>query len=559
MIYLNLKNLKNNDNWVIHQNDENFVAVRGYFYYCGDLYKREKLVNFILNSSFENLLSILENINGFYAIIKKVNNELIAIVDRVRSIPLFYSHYDRNSFYVSDDPYWIKDHIETEVDILSKEEFLAVGYVTGNNTLYKGIYQLQAGEYLYINHKDIDKPEIKRKRYYKMEKELILKNKFQDMSFELLLEELDQRVRRVFLRTIEVLNGRTAVIPLSGGHDSRLIALMLKIHGYDKVICYSYGREGNLEAKISESVAKSLGFRWEFVPYTINKWYRWYNSNEAEEYIKFSDGLSSVSHFQDWPAVWELKKRDILPPDSVFLPGHSGDFIAGSHISNVYEIYGNLSSIKDIVNAILTFHYNLYKYSKKNLAPFKKKIYSLLAEFNSHDSKKLEDAYEYWDWQERQSKFIVNSVRVYEFWGYDWLIPLWDKELIDFLINIPFIYRLKQFLYITYIDKLYERIIFLETLQGTENISENKNNSFVNNILLNINKFIKNLLRLTKVYPCFLILISLLKRLNYKKEYYNHFLAWYGIINYNEFKEKYLRKGYLNINSFLAENRIRRL
>jgi asparagine synthase (glutamine-hydrolysing) len=36
-----------------------------------------------------------------------------------------------------------------------------------------------------------------------------------------------------------------------------------------------------------------------------------------------------------------------------------------------------------------------------------------------------------WDWQERQAKKIVNSVRVYEFWGYSWRIPLWDAEMMD--------------------------------------------------------------------------------------------------------------------------------
>ena len=37
-------------------------------------------------------------------------------------------------------------------------------------------------------------------------------------------------------------------------------------------------------------------------------------------------------------------------------------------------------------------------------------------------------ALEAWDSRERVSKYIVNSVRAYEFWGYDWWVPFWDAE-----------------------------------------------------------------------------------------------------------------------------------
>jgi hypothetical protein len=41
--------------------------------------------------------------------------------------------------------------------------------------------------------------------------------------------------------------------------------------------------------------------------------------------------------------------------------------------------------------------------------------------------------YEIFDWRERQSKFIVSAIRPYRFFGYQWLMPLWDKRFIDFL------------------------------------------------------------------------------------------------------------------------------
>lgn len=59
----------------------------------------------------------------------------------------------------------------------------------------------------------------------------------------------------------------------------------------------------------------------------------------------------------------------------------------------------------------------------------------------------MANAFECWEWQERQAKFIVNSCRVYEFWGYDWRIPLWDSEMMDFWSRVPIELRIGKRLY----------------------------------------------------------------------------------------------------------------
>jgi asparagine synthase (glutamine-hydrolysing) len=38
---------------------------------------------------------------------------------------------------------------------------------------------------------------------------------------------------------------------------------------------------------------------------------------------------------------------------------------------------------------------------------------------------------------QRQPKFIVNAVRTYEYFGYEWRLPLWDKDLVSFWLSIP--------------------------------------------------------------------------------------------------------------------------
>jgi len=545
MIQIKLKNVNNPDKWITIKDGNNSVHIRGYLYYKHKLLKGNELANFIQKLAFDEILRILKDVNGFFAVIKKKENKLIAVVDRLRSIPLFYGLEGKN-FYLSDDPHWILERIaDKSCDMKSQKEFLATGYVTGSDTLYKNIKQIQAGEVLLFTDNANTNVNIETKRYYKY----IKQSDFTE-NFDILLEALDDRVNNVFERLIKVLDGRPVVIPLSGGYDSRLIAVMMKEFNYENVICFSYGRPGNTESKISQQVARNLGYRWEFVPYSNKSWHNWYYSKEMQHYMLFGGGFSSVPHIQDWPAVWELKKNDRIPENSIFIPGHSADFIAGSHITNIYKIYGKVYGEEKLLKTIVNYHYNLYKWPKRDFLVFRDKILSFLSsgEWDIETFEGLANFFEYWDWQERQAKFIVNSVRVYEFWGYDWLIPLWDNELMDFFIKVPLEYRLNKKLYDTYVKNKYGKFT-----SGNQQIILGYKSMMI--------RYLKRLLYmlfLDKSVRRFYIKNNhMFKKFLYKKEYYNHPLGWYGIIELDEFKKVYT--GRENINTFLSRKYLNEL
>ena len=73
----------------------------------------------------------------------------------------------------------------------------------------------------------------------------------------------------------------------------------------------------------------------------------------------------------------------------------------------------------------------------------------------------LADAFEAWEWQERQAKFIVNSVRVYDFWGHDWWMPLWDAGFMRFWQGVPLEFLMQHPLafYGRYNPKLMRRLV----------------------------------------------------------------------------------------------------
>jgi len=394
-------------------------------------------------------IDTIQTLNGSFAVVIETDNYIFAAVDRLRSIPLFYGTAD-NKFFLSDDANWVRNQVEdSHMDEIATKEFLLTGYVTGSETLFPNVKQLQAGECLWVEKCD-GKPDITTYRYYRY-----VHHDFFNASEKDLYPLMDQVLVNVFERLLESTNGRTLVIPLSGGLDSRLIVAMLKRLGRENVICFSYGRKGNWESEISKKVAKKLGYQWEFVHYTRRKWRQWFQSDERRDYYKYGDGLSSIAVIQDWPAIWELKKAGKIPEDSVFVPGHTGDFICGGHIPHNFTSIQHVGK-DEVVKAIWKKHYSLWDWSKQSekLGPiFKKRVLSQLSGMPMDTPEDAANAFECWEWHERQAKFIVNSCRVYEFWGYDWRIPLWGNEMMDFWARVPLMLRVRKKLYDSHVNK----------------------------------------------------------------------------------------------------------
>jgi len=479
----------------------------------------------LLNQNYNNiyqLTKMIRNINGNFSIIFDNKEFIFAAVDRVRSIPLFYG-MKNGDFFLSDDAGWIRGKVsDINMDETSKVEFYMTGYVTGENTLYPNVKQIQAGECILFNKKDVI---ITKRKYFNFEHG----NYFEENHDEL-IENLDQVHIKVFQKLVKSLNGRTAVLPLSGGYDSRLIAVMLKRLKYENVICFSYGKENNEEAKISKLVAEKLGFKWIFITYTKEKWADWYNSCRKKDYFQYADGLSSIPHIQDIIAVEELKLNELIPTDSVIIPGHAGDFVAGSHIPAHFVTNQQIPS-EMLVEHILKVHYSLWDDKdliKKNKRKLSKKIFEIIEYKDFYSNEEAVDVYEQWDWSERQAKFITHSIRVYDFYGYEWRLPLWEKEIIEFWGKVPLRNRLNRRLYFDYV---------LRKQSDFNYLNKRSFNKFF--------PFIKKMIK--KISPLYDFLITYHRIKSIK----NHPLEWYAIMENSEIEILKLRK-MDNINSFLT-------
>lgn len=399
--------------------------------------------------SIESIMGLLSSINGFFAVVAQQQGKLLAAVDRIRSIPLYYALH-ASEFYLSDDAEWVRKQVGIEdVDSIAQQEFSLTGYVTGADTLFRKVKQLQAGEWLEV-HEDNGVPNIRAQRYY-------LFNHIEPCGKSdeaRLRSELHEVAKAAVLRLMTYANGRLIVLPLSGGNDSRLIALMLKRCGYNNILCFSYGVPGNLEARVSQQVARELGFRWSFIEYSREMWRSWWQSPSRLEYYRMASGWASLPHIQDWPAVLELKRSRKIDSDAIFVPGHSGDFVAGSHIPEEADMKGRVS-LALLCDAIFRKHYALARWPVAMIQDIElwRQRCKERAEIEVLRTRtEMANAFERWDWQERQAKYVVNSVRVYESCGYDWWLPFWDVAFMVFWQRIPLRLRIRAEFYGKYID-----------------------------------------------------------------------------------------------------------
>jgi len=379
--------------------------------------------------------------NGFFALIHQTPSHMVAAVDRVRSIPLFYGQ-DNGHFYLSDDAELVRQEVgDNEMDPVASEEFQLAGYVTGADTLFPKVKQLQAGECLHITEKN-QELHIQAQRYYRF-----LHEESTQWDEAALANTMDSVVESAIRRLAAYANGRQIVIPLSGGYDSRLIALMLKRIGYDNILTFTYGVPGNKESEYSRLVAEALKLPWHFVEYNAEKWRSAWQTDERKHYQRWGSGWASLPHVQDWLAIRELKGAGLLKNDSVLVPGHG-----------VMAILTHLKRYSGNSNVSASLEYLLK--SKFNLSPSHSGLSNTIS--SKVGSQLFEEALDGYDrigafvWQEYQSKFLANSVRVYDYYGYDWWMPLWDSEFMKFWEQAPLSIRKNKNWYVGQVRNTYQ-------------------------------------------------------------------------------------------------------
>lgn len=320
------------------------------------------------------------------------------------------------------------------------------GFTIGDDTLYRGVRQLGPGQFLLAT----GEAEPRVGRYHRFapyrpepQDRAVLKRALLD----LMVASLE--------RVIAAAAGRPIALPLSAGLDSRLIVSGLKQLGYRRLLVFAYGLPGNHEAEASRAIAARLGLPWRFVPFGVRAMRAAFASADYAAYRASADSLTGVHFPQDYLALVELKRAGYLPPDAIIVNGQSGDFITGNHVPDALAIpRADLSADERrqrVIDALIAKHFKQWTalLTAENRARIAARLAREIDAVGGMPTHAAGDhgVYEWCEFQDRQSKYVVNGQRLYEYLGHDWRLPLWDDAWLDFWARAPLEAKVKQNLY----------------------------------------------------------------------------------------------------------------
>ncbi|KJY90469.1 asparagine synthase [Pseudoalteromonas piscicida] len=418
-------------------------SVKGYAFYRGKLYQHEFLVElFNKIESIEDVKSIAMELNGFFSVVIRAQDSVYLISDKLRSFPLFYT--------LSKDKIIIKDKVKiSPKHIVEKgvelDSFRLSGFTIGSKTLLKNIEQVEPCQIIEIKNAKVSKH-----KYFSHSRSTPIERDEGD-EFENLLNISNNVARRL----AKSLAGKLAVIPLSGGYDSRYILCMLLEMGVRNILCYTYGNDNSFEVKTARSVCNKLGVQLVVIKYSPEKWVNLLDDHEFTNYIDFSFNYSSLPHIQDFIALRELKSLGVLSENSVFIPGFCGDLLGGSYIpKEVIDNKVEYLSLNDEEEYILNKQFSNVSGGGFDLVGIKSEISKVIKRGNGTLNSLISNN-ELFLTEHKCSKFVVNSLRVYEYFGYEWRMPLWDDELISYWYRVDNKKRIRSELYNSFLLDMY--------------------------------------------------------------------------------------------------------
>jgi len=291
----------------------------------GHLYRSRTDTETIIHLYEEIGASCFEQMNGMWSlsIWDKRHNTLLLSRDRVGKKPLYY-YADGNRFlFASEMKAILEDKtIPRSIDQVSLLNYITYGYITSPRTIFKDIYKLKPGHYIYLdlNHLDAFR-RVKQIPYWKIPSSL---------DFDLSEEEAIRTLRDLLVDAVRLRLVSDAPLGafLSGGIDSSIIVGIMSTLMERPVKTFSIGFA---EKQYNETHYASIVARY-------------YKTEHSEELVK-PDALGLLPKlawqydepFGDSSAVptyyvSKLARKDV----KVVLSGDGGDELFGGYIRYSY-------------------------------------------------------------------------------------------------------------------------------------------------------------------------------------------------------------------------------
>ncbi len=437
MVVCNYMNIVLSDKNVYHWTSSNDIHFRGYLQdKTGRVYRANDAIHLLANVKDSQLLEkLLNDYYGSYSFIINKDGFRCAAVDIARSLPLFLSS---DGSIISDSAELLRSKLgiaRTDVDDFLMTSMTAMSFLIGNDTVYSHIKQLDLGQYV-----EVGKDTVSFNYYYRH------LNEVKQKPIKDYFNQLTEAAYAAFARIKEAINNRPVVLSMSGGYDSRFVGCMLKNVGVNDVYCYSYGKAGNFEGIQAKKNAKALGFKWTFVEYDDSLVKKLLD----EEGLKYLDSYEThdySAYIQNYFAVRYLHEKGWFPENAVFLTGLCGDMPTGEYVIKEDQFKDfNINTASEHLYNLLFARYSMIDLYKKEYTQKIKQMLSMLPiEIKDYQSWTTATDAIYTGTSHIHA--FMNMNHVHGFFGYEWLLPYWDKDILNVWYSIPAKYRYGQNLY----------------------------------------------------------------------------------------------------------------
>lgn len=311
-----------------------FIVTEGLIINIDKLHKKYKTGNYeeLIRTLSDNNESFFNefrgNFVGFYW--NKMNHSFIAFNNHTGTKKLFYYHSSDYLIFSTDLFTLSKSletlHIKKTLDIDASYLLLTSGFMHDDYTLIKEVKQIRAGEYaLYNNQKLI------LKFYYHLKD--IKENTDSKVK---IIENLDTLFKDAIKSEFEFERKRKyrPLTTLSGGLDSRMVALIAHELNYNNQIFFNFCEKGYADEIIALDIAKSYHL-------PINQVHLSPQSLlSIDDVVKVNDGLNiytGVSHV--FEAIKTIKDEKV----GIIHTGMIGDAVMGSFLSKTEEVKAKVS------------------------------------------------------------------------------------------------------------------------------------------------------------------------------------------------------------------------
>ena len=393
------------------------IFFRGYIIYENKLFVDDQFITFFENNLKSNLKKIISNLNGNYLLVFIENQSVTIVNDRYGSHAVYY-YSDNNKVCISTDWKKLIKFSSRNYNRSSVIEYISFGHTLGTKTLLNDIFQFEPAciyEYKIDGNSIIEN----KNKYWQLNFKF---NNYNIKKKEKEFLELWQSQFSIYADYIKN-NNNKSFVPLTSGLDSRFIS-----HSLDKenIEIYAYTHacdEEYFELDATKKVAQSLINLEKHLVVFVDEEFMNSFVEGATNYNIISTARPSIE-FNSF-----LNFKDEI---KAFMPGFSGDFVAGSHLYYRMKYWKNNDIIPDYI-----LKYKLSPFGNelitKNIES-KNLLYESIKNTINNDFDPISSFIEF-DLNERQRKYFIQGANQFNS-SYQFL-PFFDYKILDFFLEQP--------------------------------------------------------------------------------------------------------------------------